>query len=277
MIKAKYILLFLVVLIFNQNCKSPQRDSNVQNLISSWRLSEIITLDKDNPELDALISPSVKRELVSSGVALFFFPDSTFTELDGYFTTHGKWSVLENSKIQFGEKTLTIDKFSMKKENRFLEATIFNRSDNLNSVLRFVESEKTLVDYKNDPFHENQNQWRQKPIRKESNEEIRNRLLNYILHYASILDASIKREKNTVSFAHSMGIIQVFRGGIGRVPKNKVINDWTNCFYDEDDAMKAYDLFSSYLNRGVYKGGTTGSWVNDDYDILMTIYDKIKK
>ncbi len=39
---------------------------------------------------------------------------------------------------------------------------------------------------------------------------------------------------------------------------------------------KTYYLFSSYLNKGVYKGGTTGNWVKDDCNILMNIYDNIQ-
>ena len=39
--------------------------------------------------------------------------------------------------------------------------------------------------------------------------------------------------------------------------------------------MRAFDLFKSYLNRGLYKGGKTGDWVKDDYFLMLHIYNDL--
>ncbi|MFZ1751778.1 MAG: hypothetical protein WAU01_16380 [Saprospiraceae bacterium] len=246
-------------------------------LIGSWRLSEIMTFDKANQEKDGFTRSMLGRELLSRGLVLHFYPDSSFTELEGYQTSHGNWSFLNEKQIRYGKNRLTIERFEQIKSNNYLIASIYNKEDKIESELKFVEDGKKLADYKTDPFYPDNNKWRQRPLKKETNEEIRARLLNYILHYAYLLNASIERDDNEVSFAHSMGLIQVFQGGIGRIPKNKINKSWIECFYDEEDAIKAFYLFSSYLNKGVYNGGSTGNWAKDDYEILMTLYYQIQK
>lgn len=266
--------MFITILLLS--CK-PSVNPYYNEILGSWRMSEIIIFDKDNPEIDEMMRIMMGQELKSKGLVLHFFPDSTYTELTEYSTTTGNWEFLSDNTIRFGEFELTIKNFETINSKKFLIASIVNEEDELNGEFRFSQDGKMLENFKKDPFYGENNKWRNRPLRKETNEEIRERLLNYILHYAYILNASVERDQSAVSFAHSMGLIQQFRGGIGRIPKNKINEDWINCFYDEEDAMKAFYLFSSYLNKGVYKGGSTGSWVKDNYEILLTLFYEIKK
>ena len=274
--KIKHLLFLFTAFFFLSTCNSSEGFDKKQ-ILGSWRLSEVLAFDKENPEVDKLVLEMAKRELMADGLVLFFFPDSMFTELDGYSTSHKKWSFIGDKKIKYGQSTLTIEKIEQKKSKTFLTATLYDTKNKIHSEFKFVKESEPLEDYKSDPFYPTNNKWRQRPETKESNEEIRKRLLNYILHFAYILNATLERNENVVSFAHSMGLIQVFRGGIGRIPKNKIEESWINCFYDKEDAMKAFYLFSSYLRKGVYKGGTTGNWIKDDYEILMTLYYEIQK
>lgn len=93
--------------------------------------------------------------------------------------------------------------------------------ENINAKLRWVKEVEMLETFKMDPFYPKNNLWRKKPNQKESDEAIRERLLNYVLHFAYTLKASTERDHNVVSFVHSVGIIKVYRGGIGIVKTGK--------------------------------------------------------
>ena len=247
-------LLFLFTGIFILQACGPSNNFDQKQIWGSWRLSEIIAFDKENSDLDKLAREMAGRELMAEGFVIFFFPDSMLTELNGYSTSHKKWSFVENKKINYGTTNLTIEKIEQIKSRTYLTATYHDEATSIQSEFKFVKETEPLEDFKSDPFYPTNNKWRERPKAKETNEEIRARLLNYILHYAYILNAAHERDNNVVSFAHSMGLIQVFRGGIGRIPKNRIEQSWIDCFFDEEDAMKAFYLFSSYLRKGVYKG-----------------------
>ena len=268
-------LLYCYLIVILCSC-STGTSVKKNDITKSWRLSEVLSIETENPEMEGMMKKIAEKQLVSKGYLLSFFPDNTYTELTGYHIEEGEWQLINDHEIKFGEKKLRIKKIEKRKSKNFMIAEVDSKGVELNMNLLWVEEAPMLKEYKEDPFYGENNKWRTKPKNKETDEQIRNRLLNYILHFAYILQSSTQRDQSVVSFTNSMGIIRVYRGGIGRVRSANIPKDWTNCFYDQEDATKAYELFSQYLTRGVYKGGTTGSWVKDDYKILMTIYDEIK-
>ncbi len=272
MIKNIYLLCTIVIL-FNSCGSSAKLDKS--KLIGSWRLSEVVTVDEESSVIDEEGVTGI--ESLSKGTIVHFFPDSSYTELKGYKTNYGKWSFLKKRRLKYGDMELEITGYEQDQAVSSLTFSIYN-DNSTNTELRFIEEALKVKDYKMDPFYSDNNRWRQKPQKKETNEEIRSRLLNYLLHYAYLLNASLERNETVFSFEHSKGLIKVFQGGIGAIKKNRISKLWINCFYDEADAMKAYYLFSSYLGKdGVYKGESTGDWVKDDYVILMALYSEIKK
>lgn len=268
-------LLYFLILIICFSC-SEEVATAPEEITKIWRLSEVMELQTNDAETNTSTKREIERKMVSDGYVLCFFPNNTYTALQGYTINEGNWKFSRDGKLLFGSNEMQIDRFETKRSKNFLISDVAIADQGINAKLRWVEEAEMLEDFKEDPFYSANNQWRKKPKNKETDAQIRARLLNYIQHFANILNASTEREHDVVSFAHSMGIIRVYRGGIGRVKKENIEKDWINCFYDKEDAMKAYELFSRYLVRGKYKGGTTGDWVKDDYNILLSIYDEIE-
>lgn len=264
--------LFFVIILFG--CSSEPAFKETE-FVKAWRLSEVISMDGEDDEVNELLKLAFEEGLLEEGYVLYFFPDKRFTELTGYSIEAGNWE-FDGKELKFGDKKILVERLEEKRKKEFLIGDIMMEEESFQAKLKWVKEVEMLETFKMDPFYPKNNLWRKKPSQKENEEQIRERLLNYVLHFAYILKASTEREHNVVSFAHSMGIIRVYRGGIGIVKIEQIKEEWKNCFFDEEDAMKAYDLFKSYLNRGVYKGGTTGDWVKDDYKILMSVYRKIK-
>lgn len=266
--------LYLLLLFSVFSCSSEPIIKETE-ITKGWRLSEVISMEGEDDEINEFLKLAFEEGLISQGYVLHFFPDKRFTELTGYSIEAGNWE-FDGKEIKFGDKKIIVEGFEEKRKKIFLIGNLSIEEENINAKLRWVKEVEMLETFKMDPFYPKNNLWRKKPSQKENDEAIRKRLLNYVLHFAYILKASTERGHNVVSFAHSMGIIKVYRGGIGIVKTQQIKDEWKSCFFDEADAMKAYDLFKSYLNRGLYKGGTTGDWVKDDYKILMSVYRKIK-
>ena len=272
---SKYLLFAFVIILCN--C-SPSEKSDKNKIIGSWKVSELSNIDNKNLAMNEQASSTLGSESKTKKLVLHFFPDSSYTILEDRQVKLGKWSYLNEKEIKYGNHRLTIEKFNQEESSKSLTVNMLNEDGTIASELTLIDEVEKIKDYKQDPFYPNNNKWRQRPLKKETNAEISKRLSNYILHNAYVLKAAYDRNETSISFKHSKGLIKIYQGGIGVVKENKVNKSWINCFYDEDDAMKAYYLYSSYLGKtGVYRAKSTGDWVKDDYEILMTLYYQIQK
>lgn len=261
--KVKNLLLLAIAVVLS-SCSSSAKFKE-HTIIGSWQVShEAQTLENKAP---------------SGGSMLHFYPDSSYTLLKDREIKFGQWSFLNENEIKYGNNVLTISDFDENELKKNLIVSVVDISNNTKSELVLVEKQQyKIADYKEDPFHQSNNQWRLRPNRKESDQEIRARLSNYILHNAYILKSAYEKNATSVSFKNSSGPIKIYKSAIGIVNEDKIKNEWLNCFYDNEDAMKAFNMYSSSLgSRGVAKGTPTGDWVKDDYDVLISLHAQIEK
>lgn len=270
-------LLFAFVIFF-YNCNSSEKNAIIKNddeIIGSWELLEVRTYDKNNLELDVQTRLKLGKQLKSKGLVLHFFPDSAYTKIEDSKITSGNWSYLNEKEVEYGDHRLNIESFELGEFGESILGTIHTKTTA--SEVTLGEGEENLKNYKEDPFYPDNNMWRLKPLKKETNKEISARLSNYILHNAYVLKAAHTRNGGSVTFKNSQGIIRIYQGAIGILKENKIKASWINTYYDKEDAMKAYYLYKSYLGKeNVYKIKSTGDWVKDDYEILFKLYNLIQ-
>ena len=269
--------LFLSVLIGAFLCGCTMESSiSEEKIQKGWRLSEVVAVNTKDAKTAALLKELLQKTLISTGSVMHFFPDHTYTDLTNYSIKDGKWELVNGNELKYGQNKISIQKLETINSRTFMIGDLYLAGQNLHVSLKWVEEVPMLENFKEDPFYADNNKWRQQPDDKENEEQIKQRLLNYVLHFAYILKAASERKQDVVSFAHSLGIIQVYRGGVGAVSMSDIEDNWINCFYDSEDAKKAYDLFALQLGNTSYNGGTTGEWIKDDYNILMTIHEDIE-
>jgi len=275
--KIKCLLFALTLLLYN--CGSTEKKEEEHYKINgSWDLSEVKTFDKTNLDLEDQTRLKLGKEYLSKGLTLYFFPDSTYTEIYNDKITHGVWFLENEKEVKFDNYKLSIEKLEQEEAYKSMSANLYNEDNNIESELKFIEGFKNLKDFNKDPFYPDNNKWRQKALKKETNKEISNRLSNYVLHNAYILKSAHDRNVGSVTFAHSRGLIRIYQGAIGILKEEKINKAWIDTYYDKEDAMKAYYLFKSYLGKeGVYKTKSSGDWVKDDYEILLALHTKIKE
>jgi hypothetical protein len=97
-------------------------------------------------------------------------------------------------------------------------------------------------------------------------------MAGYIKHLALILKAATERKQNIVVFQYSRGPVKIYDGAIGIYPYSIVPLEWKETFFHDTSALEAHSLFRTYLNKTDYNGASTGNWIEDDYNILLSIY-----
>lgn len=270
----KITYFILIFLLFSCNSVN-NKFENKEFILGSWRLVESTDLNDTEVSLDPLLNDAKKVEEVKKGKVLTIFPDNTFTEISGegkYIS--GSWKWIDEEKIAFKSKdyNITYDLIVEELETKKVQIQLINKKSH--SV--FLEESKLLVDFKQEPFYFKNNLWRIKPNHSENINEIQNRLGNYFQHITYILKAANEKKLNVISFEFSMGVIQIYNGGIGVVDFYSIPANWKNTFYNDEEAEKAQIMFSDYLSINRFRGAGTGSWVVDDYRIMLSIYGDLK-
>ena len=272
----KITYLFLVIfLTYSCSFNSNSKIEGENYILGIWRLVESTDLKDADVSLDPLLNDAKKMEEVKKGKVVSIFPDNTYTELSGEGKyVIGTWKWIDEDKIAFKSGATDIIYNVVVDELETKKVQIQFSSNKSHSV--FIKESTLLTDFKQEPFYFKNNLWRLKPIKSESIKEIQNRLGNYFQHITYILKAANEKKLNVISFEFSMGAIQIYNGGIGVVDFYSIPNYWKNAFYNVDEAEIAQEMFSNYLAENRYRGAGTGSWVVDDYRIMLSIYGDLK-
>jgi hypothetical protein len=282
-----YFLSLFFIIPFCLSCgnERPSENSAKEPIISQDQLTQIwklanIDLEVDleagaKNETDVLLNDAVNNVFVEEGLMLCFFPNGAVSELIGYKFSQSRWRIILNkTAIEINKNgikdTLTLLDLSDKKGKPYL-SVIYEGIGNM----KFQAIQTMLENYKDDPFYPDNNQWRIKPTVEETDVELKTRLKNYVRHVTLILKAAMERDSDIISFEHSQGIIKIYNGGIGIVKRKRIPEEWIANFFNEEQAMIARKFYREYLLAGEYKGASSGSWVEDDYKILLGLYKRI--
>lgn len=266
-----FVFSFSIILLVS-SCSDPSKE-----IIATWQLSSILP-DDVKASNDQLLLEAEQIFQPSHGLLLSLFKDSTFTQISGSGEyNHGKWYLLDGKKIVFDteypkdEKNPTdaLDFDFIKRDN---EKYLALKSEKLSINMSYKKIAIPLEDFKKDPYHPNNNKWRIKAEKKESIVELEIRLTNYFRHLALIFKAADERKQDYTSWEYSPGIAKIYKNAVGIIPKDQLKVEDLNFFYDESDALVAYDMFQSYLRNSRYKGPPYEKFNELIYNILLGIY-----
>jgi hypothetical protein len=240
-------------------------------LTGSWQLFDVVLQD----ETDASFSSAVNlKAKVKEGAVLSFFDDKSYSELEGPGTfTSGTWTAEGDDALALSGSGKGTRNALIKEEEtsagKPYDVLLVERGS---LVLKYRKITEPLKLYRDDPFYKTNNQWRTKPSKPESTRELTQRMAGYFKHLALVLKAAKDRKQDVVSFAFSKGPVKIYNGGIGIYPYELVPEEWKNSFYNDSSARAAFSLYENYLRTTSYKGAGIGDWVEDDYNILISIY-----
>ena len=247
-------------------------NENKNELEGSWQLQDINLVSEES----SFDEKATLMKTVSDGSLLSLFPDNTFTEVSGNGVyLNGKWGKRSSNEISFnstkGKESVA---FNWKPNvGHPSQLVLLNEKKNREHI--YSKGAFQLANYLDDPFHVSNNSWRIKSTKSESSVELKKRLAKYFKHFALILKAAKERKQDAVYFGFSSGPIQIYSGAIGIIPFDLISENWKNTFYNETDAKNAYLIFEELLSKNKYKGSSSGNWVEDDYNIVLSLYNSL--
>ncbi len=278
MLKILYSSFFLLLLC--TGCLTNNKKSNQAGITGTWRLYDIEKINASSTNKDAFSEEVDLKQSVRAGEVLCFFKDGNYSKIKGKGEFNaGKWGFSDDNKtIHFNDSGQTGKPIAIKIEKdadgKMMLYLTFNEKNLSKKYVKESEAMKASAD---DPFHAENNQWRKKPQQAESSMLLLHRLNNYIKHLALILKSAKERKQEVISFEFSQGPVKIYNGGIGIHPYEIVPAIWKNSFYNDTDALKAYSEYETYLRNSTYRGAGIGNWIEDDYNILLSIYGDISQ
>ena len=116
-----------------------------------------------------------------------------------------------------------------------------------------------------DPFSNVNNQWRIPATHKESEAEIRERLLNHCRFWDAYFSWALDKKLDVVDVRSTPTAIKIYGNGFGLIPMEELSPRWKGFFFDDEDCRKANDML-----RDIFEHKTI-AWAHTDSKYKMFI------
>ena len=126
-----------------------------------------------------------------------------------------------------------------------------------------------------DPFYPDNNAWRFKPSKPESDEQIKQRLKSCIHFFILFYNQKIHAHSDAISFTGLPSCFKWYGGGIYLQKENELQSKWKNSFYNNDQAMKAYKLADKLLSQNYNWPKKESNWLKMNVAVLKQMKVKL--
>lgn len=241
------------------------KSTNIEKVLcQGWELED---------DLEALSSS--QPEGILPFRSYYFSPDFTFVKNPRNAIELGKW--------QFDKETKTINlNYNSGSKDVYkiaalapTELKLVNIGINSQTVLKFVSDGKAYKNAVEDPYYITNNYWQIKPKKAESDSLLRNRLKEYLYFHILFYRDNIAREKKTISFYGFPTCLKWYAGGIFMIKKDELPDNWFTCFYNKEQALKAYEMISALLDKKYKWSKEKISWVKKNLEVLEQMYGNL--
>ena len=248
----------------------------LQNLSASTNMQELLAqswiLDDDKEAL----------EVASDGSA-FEMPVRSFSMAADFTIVKNIRNAMDNGTWKFDEakKILTL-KYTNGSSDiyklRALAATemkLTNVGIKSETVLTFVSDAKRYKNAADDPFYIAHNKWRIKPRSSETDAAIKQRLKDNLRFFILFYRDVIARKAAAASFYGFPSCLEWYAGRISIQNRKEVSQKWKDCFYNDAQAMKAYDMMDIIISKKITWPKGTNNWLKKNLFALEQIYQNL--
>jgi hypothetical protein len=106
-----------------------------------------------------------------------------------------------------------------------------------------------ITDPKLDPFSKQNNLWRIKPAAKESDRNIKLRLQNHFNFWELYFSWAFEKNIDYIDVRNTPTLLKIYGNGFTLKPYGELPPAWKNCFYDEEDCLKASEMVKAVFQR----------------------------
>ena len=243
----------------------PQRKDAFQNLCQYWEVT-----DAERPTYRDLNEHS---DSIYNIPGIVFMTDSTFLENPkaemryGTFTLKGKEI---NARFDDGGKAVyTI-------QEKQANTMTLKRSENKQSTILYAKgSEVFWPDATKNPFNKINSEWRIKPTKPESEDELKERLKGCVQFYQYFFKGYVESKSTEIDFSGLPSCFKWYQGGIFVLSEKKLDKKWVNCFYSKGQALQARQTMEDALSKKYDWDTTEKNWIKQLIPVLKQIHDRL--
>ena len=155
------------------------------------------------------------------------------------------------------------------------ELIVINSGIESITKLKFVSKGKRYGNKTEDPYYTSNNEWRQAPKKTESDSLIRRRLKDCLHFYILYYRDNLAKEDKVISFYGFPTCLKWYAGGIFMVKQSELTDNWFQCFYNKDQAMKAYKMMEGIVGKKYKWPKENMGWVKKNLLVLEQMQDKL--
>ena len=242
--------------------------NDIQNIIAQgWEMED---------DLTDLMDAKDDGGLMMSFRSFYLCPDNTFVKNPRNSIQFGKWEYNDDKKtlrLRYEDGGADLYKIRAIASD---ELKLTDEGMNSITILKYVSTGMRQVNKENDPFYAGNNRWRKKSSRPETDAAIRKRLLDCIHFFILYYKDAIAKDSKTVSFYGLPCCLKFYGPGIFMQKKTKLDPAWIDCFYDEGQAIKAYDIMDKIIEKKyTWPRGSEMNWVEKNAVVLEQMYNNL--
>ena len=291
----KKILASIVILAFVFSCNNETEKSKE---VTGEKVVETVKAG-ENPELVKLDTAEAISNILCQGWVL----EDDAEGLEGmsetsaieipyrcfYLSTAGTFVKNPRTTFDYGSwiyddaaKTITLNNTIDKTKDIYKiakiaadELIVVNVGVSSTTNLKFISQAKRYKNAKDEPFFLENNRWRIKPKSAETDAEIHERLKQNLHFFVLFYKSTLAKEDKIVSFWGLPSCFKWFGGSIFIKKKDELKDDWINCFYNKEQAMKAYAIADKLIEQKYTWPKGERNWLKLNLAVLEQMYKKI--
>jgi hypothetical protein len=286
--KQKLLLAFVCILLLSCNNSSDKKSDNknsekagttaekneysnlVTDLAASKDMKAILTQSWEHEDdLESLKGMDDASTIEIPFRSFYFFADGSFLKNPRNGMDYGTWTFDEAGK------TITLNNTVDKTKDEYKiaalaadELKLVNKTANTSTVLKFIGLGKSFTDPSNDPYHISNNQWRIKPAKKETDAAVQQRLKDNLHFFVLFYRNAIAKNASNASTWGLPACLKFYGGGIYISKKEELQEAWIKCFYNKEQAMKAYDIMDKVISMKYTWPKGEPNWMKQNLTVL---------
>lgn len=182
-------------------------------------------------------------------------PGGTYTRDFGKFD-HGRWEMKDGSLY-----LTSVSSNNASYPVKFPSATELQIKTPEETILNFEG--KFVSQPSISPFSLQQNQWRIPAQQKETDAQIKARLLNHCSFFESYFHWALDNKITQIDVRSTSSHIKIYDNGFALKPFNELPTTWKALFFDEEDCLKANAIINEVFNQSDI------AWANTDNKFKM--------
>ncbi len=188
-------------------------------------------------------SPADRDSILTPASFIDLQKDGTYTRDFGVFD-YGKW-IFKDRQLFLTNYKHEVFRFAV----TYITGNEMQIGLNNNTPDHFESQSGSFASASQNPFSKENNLWRIPATKKETDGEIKERLLNHFTFWEVYFTWALNNELQTVDVRSTPTLIKIYGNGFTLKPFDQLPPGWTSLFYDQEDCKKANDEMKYFIDH----------------------------